>query len=136
MATPETLGLEPLPEGVDIKITQPPDVEWHTVDGVFIKSILLRNGGTFMRQHAHTHAHTSVVARGEVFVWKDGKLDRRYAEAGRLDLHGQPIPSLIVIEAGVWHTFQALEDNTAILCIHRLGNEILAQHGLSEDDVA
>lgn len=124
LATTAVLGLDPLPDGVNITIEEPPEVQWTTADGVFIKSIHVRNAGTFVPQHAHTHDHTSMIARGSVFVWKDGKLYRRCAA---------PFP--LFIEAGVWHTFQTLEDDTTILCIHRLGNEILEKHGLSEPDV-
>lgn len=121
---PADLGLDPLPPDINVTITQPDEVDWTTSDGVFIKSIHIRNAGSFMRQHAHTHDHTSMIARGAVFVWKDGKLDKRYQA-----------PALIHIRAGVWHTFQSLVDDTTVLCIHRLGNEILEKHGLSEADL-
>ncbi len=124
LVTPGDLGLEPLPKAIEITISEPDEVDWTTSDGVFIKSVYVRNAGTYMRQHAHTHDHTSMIARGSVFVWKDGKLDDRYKA-----------PRLIFIKAGVWHTFQTLEDDTTILCIHRLGNEILEKHGLSEADL-
>ncbi len=124
LATPADLGLDPLPAGVDITIAEPPDVSWTTADGVFVKAIHVRNAGTFVPQHAHTHDHTSMIAHGAVFVWRNGKLDKQYKA-----------PALLFIGARVWHTFQTLEDDTTILCIHRLGNEILEKHGLSEDDV-
>jgi hypothetical protein len=124
LATPDSLGLDPLPEGVDITNSPPEEVDWTTSDGVFVKSVHVRNAGSFMRQHAHTHDHTSMIASGAVFLWKDGKLDKQY--------HA---PALIKIDAGVWHTFQTLKDDTTILCIHRLGNEILEKHGLTEADL-
>lgn len=124
LATPDSLGLDPLPEDIAITMSVADEVDWTTADGVFVKSIHVRNAGTFMRQHAHTHDHTSVIANGSAFVWKDGKLDKQYKA-----------PALIFIAAGVWHTFQTLEDDTTILCIHRLGNEILEKHGLSEADI-
>lgn len=124
LATPADLGLDPLPADIGITISDPDEVNWTTADGVFVKSVHVRNAGSFMRQHAHTHDHTSVIASGSAFVWKDGKLDKRYQA-----------PALIFIAAGVWHTFQTLEDDTTILCIHRLGNEILEKHGLSEEDL-
>ena len=124
MTVATELGLDPLPPNIDIKITQAEEVDWTTADGVFVKSVHVRNAGSFLRQHAHSHDHTSFIASGAVFVWQDGKLDKRYAA-----------PALIFIKAGVWHTFQTLRDDTTILCIHRLGNEILEKHGLSEADI-
>lgn len=117
-------GLEPLPDGVRPQVKQPDSVEFHTADGVFIKQTHIRNHSTILPQHAHTHDHTTAVAAGSVFLWKDGKLDRQYAA-----------PSMILIRAGVWHTFMTLEDDTVLYCIHRLGNEILSANGLSKEDI-
>jgi quercetin dioxygenase-like cupin family protein len=125
LAIPETLGLDPLPKGVEPKFTDPTEVEWQTADGVFVKQIHVRNAGSFLRQHAHSHDHTTVIAHGAVFVWQDGKLDKQYQA-----------PALLMIKAGVWHTFMALRDDTVILCVHRLGNEIIEQHGLTQEDVS
>jgi quercetin dioxygenase-like cupin family protein len=102
---------------------QPISTEWHTQDGIFIKSMLVKRAGTFIPQHAHEYAHTSMLAYGSVFLWKDGKLDKQYRA-----------PCAILIDAGVKHLFQALEEGTLIYCIHNLhGAEmvsVLAEHDL------
>ncbi len=108
LATPDALGLDPLPPGIEIKTTEPPNVEIHMADGIFIKQMWIRNALTFIPQHVHDFDHTSMLARGSVFLWKDGKLDRRY-EA----------PTGILIKAGVRHMFLSLEDDTIIYCIHQ-----------------
>ena len=109
MATPATLGLDPLPAGVDIKISEPLIVEIATADGIFVKQMWIRNAGTFIPQHKHVWDHTSALLRGSCFVWRDGKLDQRYVA-----------PALIFVAKGVAHTFLALEDDTVIYCLHNL----------------
>lgn len=86
---------------------QPPEVEWTTVDRVFIKQMLIAKAGSFVPQHAHKYDHTSMLATGAVRVWRDGVFDG-----------DRQAPEPIFIAAGVKHTFQALEDNTLIFCIH------------------
>jgi quercetin dioxygenase-like cupin family protein len=115
----------PLPHGYPVKIPQPFGIEVTTVDGIFIKQMVIPNAGTFVPQHAHVWNHTSLIAHGSIFCWKDGALDRRY-EA----------PSAILILAGIKHLFQSLEDNTIIYCIHNLHDKdkisILEEHNLSD----
>ncbi len=108
LATPDVLGLEPLPDDVEIKVPEPPKVEIHMADGIFIKQIWVRNSRTFVPQHVHAYDHTTMIARGSVYVWTDGKLDRRY-EA----------PTGLLIKAGIAHTFLTLEDDTVLYCIHQ-----------------
>ena len=85
------------------------DVQWTTMDGVFIKGILLDKQGTIVAQHSHEYAHTSLVVRGAIRVWKDGEMLGDFYS-----------PSPIYIEAKAKHRFQSLEDNTAVYCIHNL----------------
>lgn len=108
-----------------VKVPEPYGVEITTVDGVFIKQVIIPNAGTLLPQHAHVWDHTSMLARGAVYCWKDGQLDQQY-EA----------PAAIFIKAGVKHLFQSLENNTIIYCIHNLHDadkiEILKEHNVSE----
>lgn len=85
------------------------DVQWTTMDGVFIKGILLDKKGTIIAQHSHEYAHTSLVVRGSIRVWRDGAL-----------LGDFPSPCPIFIEAKAKHKFQSLEDDTAVYCIHNV----------------
>lgn len=113
------------PHNFEFKIPQPFGIEVTTVDGIFIKQMHIPNAGTVVPQHSHVWDHTSLLAHGSVFVWKDGKLDQRY-----------DAPRAITIKAGVKHTFQSLENDTIIYCIHNLHSEdkiaILSEHDLAE----
>jgi quercetin dioxygenase-like cupin family protein len=103
---------------------QPYEVDVRTVDGVFVKQIVIERKGTVLPQHSHVWDHTSMIARGAVMVWKDGQPDDKYTA-----------PCGIFIKACVKHTFLSLEDNTVIYCIHNLHGEdkikILEEHELS-----
>lgn len=101
--------------GLVVAVEQPPEGnETFTVDGVFIKPMIISKRGTLIPQHSHKHRHASYVARGAVRVWRDGVLGEIVA-----------FPGCIEIAAGVKHTFQSLEDDTVVLCIHNL-------HGAAE----
>ncbi|MGH6740793.1 MAG: hypothetical protein ACREDY_17505 [Bradyrhizobium sp.] len=112
--------------GYEIAVEQPYGVEITTVDGIFIKQMVVRNAGTIIPQHSHVYSHASMLAKGSIFVWKDGALDARYRS-----------PCALVIKAGVKHTFQTLEDDTIIYCLHNLHNAdvvaVLEEHGLTTE---
>jgi quercetin dioxygenase-like cupin family protein len=105
---------------------QPYGVEINTADGVFIKQMVIPDHGTIVPQHSHQWDHTSMVASGSVAVWK-----------GREFLGIFEAPTGIFIKAGIKHTFQSLEDNTIIYCIHNLHGEqavrVLEEHDLLEE---
>lgn len=91
-------------------VDQPPDnLEWTTADGIFIKEMQIANAGTVVPQHSHVYAHTSLLQKGAVGVWSDGEYQGV-----------RKAPTAIHIPANVKHSFQAMEDNTVILCIHNL----------------
>jgi quercetin dioxygenase-like cupin family protein len=98
-------------------VAEPPqDLEWKTVDGVFIKEILMKDSGTMIAQHIHRFDHTSFLATGAVGVWEDGCFTgNRHA----------PMP--LFIKAGVAHSFVSLEDDTILFCIHNLHGEDYVQ---------
>jgi hypothetical protein len=105
-------------ETCELCIEQPPF--WEAVtDGVFIKQMLLKDVGTRVPQHAHVYDHTSMLATGAVRVWMDEKLIGDFRA---------PYP--LFIKAKIKHTFQSLEPNTLIYCIHRLhpGYQIVPIH--------
>lgn len=78
-------------------------------DGIMTKVIHLKSANTYIPQHSHKYDHSTVLASGSVRGWKDGKL---------LGDFSATVP--IFIEAGHQHTFMSLEDNTVVLCIHRI----------------
>lgn len=86
---------------------QPPDIQWTTVDNVFIKPMIMAKAGMFVPQHAHVYEHASLLAKGRVRVYEDGQLTGEHSA-----------PSLLVIKAGVKHTFESLDDDTMVVCIH------------------
>ena len=87
-----------------------PTVEhFEMADGMAVVSITIRDRGTFIPQHSHKHDHVTHVAAGSIAVWIDG------VPKGIYRAH-RPI----FIAAGVKHLFRAEEDNTNILCIHRV----------------
>ena len=102
---------------------QPDTIEFHSVDGVFIKSMGLPKAGIVVPQHSHVYAHLSMLARGSVRVWCDDEL-----------LGDFIAPRGIHIKAGAKHTFVSLEPDTLIYCIHNVSRtgevEILERHEL------
>jgi len=113
------------PHGLPIETPQPYETDTVTADGVFVKQISVRNAGTMLPQHSHLYDHTTLVAKGAVFVWKDGVLDKQYRA-----------PAMLLIKAGVKHLFQTLTDDTVLYCVHNVLHpkvaEVLAKHDLSE----
>lgn len=81
--------------------------EFHFSDGVMVKQLPFRRAGIGRAGHAHTYDHTSMLATGALRVWCAGEL-----------LGDFRAPTGILIRAGVFHTFVALEDNTLLYCIH------------------
>ncbi len=105
---------------------QPVQVDFNTVDDVFVKQLVVAKAGTFIPQHSHCYDHSTLVATGRVAIWVDGKA------AG---IHSAPY--MMLIKRGTKHLFETLEDNTILYCIHNLTHsgvvEILEQHELLGD---
>lgn len=79
------------------------------IPGLFVKSTKLPEGRV-IPQHAHGYSHISVVAAGSVRVWD-----------GETVLGDYRAPAGITIAARRQHAFLALEPDTVVLCIHRVG---------------
>lgn len=58
--------------------------------------------------HKHAHDHVSQVVRGAVRCMVEGVAREFHA------------PHLIIVRAGKFHQFEALEDNTILNCVHAL----------------
>ncbi len=86
-------------------ITQPDDF-FRMTGNVFIKRMLLEKIGHHCIGHSHKHDHISLLAHGSVRV----NIEQGFAE--------YKAPAFIDIPAGVHHEFVALEDETALFCIH------------------
>jgi hypothetical protein len=109
----QQLAAESQPYGVEIKIA----------DDIFVKQMVLSQGGTVVPQHSHEHDHLSMLALGSVSVWKDGVFAGEYTA-----------PCGIHIAARVKHTFVSLSDLVIIYCIHNVSRtgevDILEEHQL------
>lgn len=86
-----------------------PSIEFYIDDDLFVKQMHLKRAGDGAAQHSHEHDHVTMLARGSVDLWLDGKLVDRY-EA--------PVP--IPVKAGTKHAFVAVVDDTILYCIHNL----------------
>jgi hypothetical protein len=109
---------------------QPVAVDMRTVDGVFIKQYAFPKAGSIVPQHAHVWSHATVLARGEIMVWRAGRYVGRFTA-----------PALIEIPARVAHTFRTVVPDTTILCVHNImhGDDkiaVLEEHELTADDLA
>ena len=85
---------------------QPEDV-FFEVGNIFAKRILLPKKGDATIGHSHTFDHMTLVARGAVEIRVHGLAGRAYRQ-----------DEIVMIEAGKHHAIIALEDNTALYCIH------------------
>lgn len=95
------------------EVEQPPEWEERTVDGVHIKRIWLTKAGMIVPQHKHEFSHCTLLANGSVRMWKNEK-----------HVGDFKAPHTLFIEAGVFHHFQALEDNTVAYCINNLHGKV------------
>lgn len=91
------------------EIIDPESIEFHCADGVFIKTIGVVPAGAVIPQHSHVHAHNTLIARGSVRAWCDGKLMGDFKA-----------PNVIYIRANAKHTFQTLEADTLLCCVHNI----------------
>lgn len=86
--------------------TQPPP-EWiDEVEGIGIRSTILKKKYDCVGQHAHPYSHVTFVGSGAVRLWVDGV----YVDDFK---RGQAI----AIKAGCSHIFQALENDTLLACL-------------------
>lgn len=112
-----------LPNEVARRAIQPENVEIHFAGGLFVKQMRFAEANTYIPQHAHGSDHLSMLARGSVRVWEDGKY-----------VGDRVAPTGIMIRAGVKHVFMSLQPETIIYCIHNIGDrdypEITAKNHL------
>lgn len=88
-----------------------PDVEWHTVDGLFIKQMGPMKRGTLIPQHSHKTDHTTAILLGSIKLSENGNFIGVYKA-----------PHMLIIKAGVKHLIEAEEDGTLAYCIHNLSH--------------
>lgn len=91
---------------------QPIGREYTDENGVFFKEMDLKHSGTIVPQHAHAYPHTSYLVKGSVLF-----------EGAEYQA-----PHPFHIPANKMHTFQSLEDDTLVLCVHQTAPVITAEH--------
>ena len=105
---------------------EPIQVQIHEADGIYIRQMRMLRADTLIEQHVHPWTHLTMVARGAVYLWRDGKY------AGKYDA-----PTAVRIEAGVAHSFLTAEPGTVLYCIHSLSHgealKAMVEHGLTEE---
>ena len=75
--------------------------------GIFLKTYTVPDANTLLPQHAHHHAHITLIISGAV---------RAYCEDRWLgDFEG---PAVVKIEARQRHSFQTLTSGVVFACIH------------------
>lgn len=79
------------------------------VANTFVKQFTLERKGEQWLGDRHTYDHQSLLAKGSIRCWVEGK------EASVFHA-----PYILVIAAEVVHNFEALEDGVEMFCIHAL----------------
>lgn len=77
------------------------------VCGIYFRSIWLANVGDTGTQHAHPYDHATFCGQGAATLYVNG-VYRRVVSAG----HAVPVL------AGETHSFEALQPNTLLTCVH------------------
>jgi hypothetical protein len=95
--------------------------------GIFCKTWHVADVGTLLPQHAHEHAHLTLLIRGSVRIWRGDDLDGDYYA-----------PATLKIPAQQMHSFLTLTDNCILACIHAVGEDgepaVAAVHHLELED--
>lgn len=100
-----------IPKGYAMVAEQP--VEYcNEVCGVFFRSILLPKAGMIAGYHSHDYAHASFIGSGSARLSFDG-VPQGDHQAGES----------VEVPAFVCHTWEALENNTRIACVHNVGEK-------------
>lgn len=88
---------------------QPSVTKIITADGIETWQIEILNKGDIVPQHSHAYEHATLIARGSIRAWKEGTLLGEFTA-----------PNHIIIAANTKHTFETLEDNVLIYCVHNI----------------
>jgi len=100
-----------------LELVPVPTIDFITVDGISIKQMLLPDPGMVIEQHSHDHDHATLLAAGSVRTWTGSKRPVDYDS-----------PAMIEIPARTQHSFQSLEPDTVLYCIHN-AERLLADGG-------
>jgi hypothetical protein len=84
-------------------------IEFAEVDDIWVRAYSIEKAKTGLLQHVHEHDHMTLVSRGTIEAWQDGKVMGQFKA-----------PAVIKILAGKQHTFTALTDDVVLCCLHNL----------------
>ena len=103
------MNIDAVRENPAYKIIDPDYVEFVEADDIWVRAYSIAKAKTVISQHVHTHDHITLVSRGTVEAWQDGKWFGEFSA-----------PAIIKILAGKKHAFHALTDDVALCCLHNL----------------
>ena len=83
------------------------------VAGLYFRSILIPEAGSWIPQHVHDHDHATYCGQGSAAMFVDGEFSRNV-------LAGQAAE----VRAGRQHAFRALESNTRLSCVHNVASAL------------
>lgn len=86
------------------------------IAGLYFRSVLLPQAGTYIPQHIHPYDHATYVGSGSVELRIDGLVAGRF-QAGQA----------IFVGSGKLHEFLSLEPMTRLCCVHHTESAIAAQ---------
>jgi quercetin dioxygenase-like cupin family protein len=95
-----------VPDGHEILDVFTEDV--NEVDGIMFRTVMLPKAGMIAGYHSHDYAHASYIGAGSATLFFDGVFQGEHKAGTSLS-----------IPADTAHSWQALEDNTRIACVHR-----------------
>lgn len=103
-------------------VHDPDAAKFYVGGGVCVKELLMLHAGDAVRQHSHTHDHLSLLAKGTVSVFAEGKETVYDA------------PAAVLIKANTGHLIEALSDDVLWYCLHAVPAE-LAGEPLTSDRI-
>lgn len=77
-----------------------------TKAGIYFRSVFLPFKGTTIPQHVHTEDHATLVGRGKARLYVNDRFQEDIEEG-----------HAVTLKAGQKHSFEALEDNTRLICV-------------------
>ena len=103
------MELDTIRENPAYKEVQLDYIEFAEVDDIWVRAYSIDKAQNGVLQHVHEHDHMTLVSRGTVQAWQDGKVLGEFKA-----------PAIIKILAGKQHAFTALTDDVVLCCLHNL----------------
>lgn len=78
------------------------------VSNLWLRQMVFEKAGDANEGHTHNYDHVTLLAKGSVKVYVEGKVSEFKA------------PQMIYVQKGKTHNLEALEDDTIAYCVHAL----------------